>query len=153
MDGFKGGWMTGLFCLKDCITMTCSPKWFMLPPAQLMQHVSKLGGHNGHPVKLHTSQQAMYCTWGEEFNSASLCVLLSEPRHIAIIQLVQAYQSAESQVNPNLYCPLKGNVVCSLSVTQSPHKYTVTQLNRWALLRHVLIFLEAQVELFFRAQR
>lgn len=82
---------------------------------------------------------------GEELNSASLHVLLSEPRHMPIIHLVQAYQSAESLVNLCRYCPLKGNVMGSLFFIREKHyKYGDTH-NLAVLWRPVLIFLEARV--------
>lgn len=64
-------------------------------------------------------QIALPLCLGLELNSASLYVWLSEPRHMPIIQLVQAYQSAESQVNLYLYCRLKGNVMYRLFIRQN----------------------------------
>lgn len=74
------------------------------------------GGRNGHTATHQPAGNVLYLE--VELRSASHCVRLSEARHMMIIRLVQAYQSAGSQVNLYLHCPFKGNIMRSLSMKQ-----------------------------------
>lgn len=77
------------FLLNDYITMACCLKWVIFHTAQLTPHLTRLG------VKMSIH---LYCLLhlyillylGVELSCASLCVRLSEHRHMMIIQLVQA---------------------------------------------------------------
>lgn len=116
LQGLRCHWMSGFFCLNDCITILS--KVGHIPHSPVNTAPNLAGVHSGRTATLQPGGNALYL--GVELSSASLCVQLSEPRHMTIIQLVQAYQSAKCQVNLYLYCPLKGNAMCSLSIRQRP---------------------------------